>query len=201
MNERVEKLLQEERNRFLIEHGLYEKEYAPPMFSYSGNTLDGRGCISWQEYDSSKEVGDTVEISHEGMITKVIIDGKYQIHGYSDDEYPEVEYINDMNVCYRKKAIEVTDEEYEALRKVLKVGARNLSEDKSPDRSSVATIFYVIAAIIFILGFFAGIGIGNSSKHFEFLFAVIAWASAFVSGMIFVGFGKIIELLNKIYNK
>lgn len=76
----------------------------------------------------------------------------------------------------------------------------------------ISNTLYFIGSLLFIIGFIAGIKLGEvevvkgvyttyTVKEFSFGVAIIYWASAFISGMLFIAFGKIIDLLTDIKNK
>ena len=66
-----------------------------------------------------------------------------------------------------------------------------------------------MAWIIFIGGLIAGIVLGNvdvsysyyTYKEFSFAIALTYWAISFISGMVFLGFAEIIQLLSDIKEK
>lgn len=63
----------------------------------------------------------------------------------------------------------------------------------------VSTIFKVLAWIVFIGGFIAGILLGKDSNgDFSFGVALVYWTAFFVAGMIYYGFAEIIQLLTDI---
>lgn len=126
---------------------------------------------------------------------------------YSDSErrskeYPEYEYDeNGHTHYYRKEYFEISDEEYAELLKY--------SEYKghySPG-NGIATVFKILAVIIFVIGFIVGIVMGNQAggsgweNDFSLPVALACWAAGFISGMMFMGFGEIIQLLTEIKNK
>lgn len=76
------------------------------------------------------------------------------------------------------------------------------------NKSSTGTALKVIGYAIMVCGFFAGIALGKvetgyyySRMEFSLALAMVYWISGFVSGMVFIGMGKIIELLTIIANK
>jgi hypothetical protein len=72
------------------------------------------------------------------------------------------------------------------------------------EESSMPGIFNAIGIIILSSGIIAGMAVGQLTSFlsgFNWQVAIIVWLSAFVSSMMFFGFGKIIELLVKIVNK
>jgi hypothetical protein len=65
-------------------------------------------------------------------------------------------------------------------------------------KSSLSTVIYILGAIIFLLGSIEGITsaqlIGTSSSS-DLQLSGIALLTAFISGIIFIGFGKVVELI------
>ncbi len=77
------------------------------------------------------------------------------------------------------------------------------------DTNPIASALKIIAIIIFFLGFIAGFVLGRqvvkssvfNRADFSFAIAFIYWAVSFISGMMFLGFAEIIQLLQDIKNK
>lgn len=105
-----------------------------------------------------------------------------------NDEYPEQEW--ETKKYYKKVPIDITDEEYQEVKKYLE-------KETNVKSHSVAMALNVIAWIIYIVGFLAGISAIESS----FTLAFIYWFVSFISGTMFLGFAEIIRLLNTIKNK
>jgi ABC-type dipeptide/oligopeptide/nickel transport system permease component len=73
--------------------------------------------------------------------------------------------------------------------------------------NKIAIWMYVTASIIFVSGFIIGIVMGNTyqvydeyqiDKVFNAALLFYVWIPSFVSGMLFIGLGKIIDLLDDI---
>lgn len=126
-------------------------------------------------------------------------------------EYNPIEYNEwDATTCkwYKKTGyISVTDEEYEEIKKYSKKDETSLS-------NPVAIALTVIAWIIFIGGFIAGIAFGTvevtrgvyytytyTDTEFSFKIALIYWCASFISGTMFLSFAEIIKLLDAIKRK
>ncbi len=116
-------------------------------------------------------------------------DGKYSV------KYNLAEWDKEArrNKYYRLVAVEVTDEEYLEILKVTK------KEDKIATADPVATALAVIAWITYIGGIIAGIIVGAAAE--EFVTTLVFWASAFITGTMFLGFSRIINLLVAIKQK
>jgi len=71
------------------------------------------------------------------------------------------------------------------------------------EESSLPNILYAIGGIIIFFGFIGGFIMGQSAGRFGFEIgvALAGWMGSFVSGIAFIGFGKIIELMVKICNR
>lgn len=74
------------------------------------------------------------------------------------------------------------------------------------NKNSIASTFRVIAWLIFIGGFLSGLLFGYTDygyrySEFSFTLAMIYWVSAFVSGMVFLGFAEVISLLQELVNQ
>ena len=119
--------------------------------------------------------------------------------GYSA-EFPFSEYdsVNSKSKWYRKEVLNLTDEEYEELKKYS-------VEETQAGNNSVANILNIIAIVIFIGGFILGIIMGYAAQYveyvdgdFSFVAAFTYWCTSFISGMVFLGFAEIIKLLDVI---
>ncbi len=102
---------------------------------------------------------------------------------------------------YKLEAVDVSDEEYQEIKNY---STNPIIYQDNP----VAIALTVIAWIIFIAGFIAGIALGNvevgtyyTHTEFSFAAALIYWAVALISGTMFLGFAEIIKLLDAIKNK
>ena len=126
---------------------------------------------------------------------------------------PDNEYSNEFclsewddtiqaNKYYKNVPIEITDEEYQEVKKYSKI------EDE-PTNNPVAVALTIIAWVIFIGGFIAGIALGtveiekgyNTYTEFSVAIAFVYWCVALISGTIFLGFAEIIKLLDAIKKK
>ncbi len=127
-------------------------------------------------------------------------DNKYseEFSLYDRDENRETKY-------YKKVYCDVTDEEYQEIKKYSK-------RKEDIKTNSVAKALTVIAWFVYISGFIAGIALGTvevergtyytyTDTEFSFTIAFIYWCVSFVSGTIFLGFAEIIKLLDAIEKK
>ncbi|MED4016973.1 MULTISPECIES: hypothetical protein [Sutcliffiella] len=65
----------------------------------------------------------------------------------------------------------------------------------------IAEIIVRIGVGIIAFGFLFGIVIGASHFEFDLLMALKWWVVSFVTGILFIGFAEVIELLHKIHEK
>ncbi len=139
------------------------------------------------------------------------------------DEYRLSEWDNEEKKTkyYKNVICDVTNEEYEKIKEfgLQKNQTGRISDIKSASDSTISTntngiskILSVIAWLIFIGGFIAGIIFGNvevtkgvyytyTDTEFSFAIAFTYWCVSFISGMLMLGFAEIISLLNDIKNK
>lgn len=159
-----------------------------------------------QEYlnnTNAKRLKDRNDILiEEGLFTKAYGPESMQ---YASDTFPFFEQTPDGRLrFYQKIAVPVTDEEFEQILQAKKE-LKNKPDNSQKRVETVAIVLYIIAAILFVIGFFAGISsgtdAGKSSSDFNWGLAAIVWGSSFVSGMFFVALGKIIDLLSSINSK
>ena len=74
---------------------------------------------------------------------------------------------------------------------------------KSKHGNRVAKILFYIGFIIMVIGLIIGRGIGRADVFGGFAWypAVIIWGASVVSGMLFIGLGEVIKLLDVIAKK
>ncbi len=72
---------------------------------------------------------------------------------------------------------------------------------KEKKSNPVASLLKIIAALIFIGGFIAGIAMGSAEREFSLQIAATYWGAFLVSGSMFLGFAEIIALLQDIKDK
>ena len=130
--------------------------------------------------------------------------------------YPFVEVLNGVPRRYKNVPIEISDEDFE---KVKACYERQFLSKKEPPRirshvssggdeekDPIAVALTVVAWIIFIGGFFAGLVLGKQpvvsswgrviETEFSFALACLYWVLSGITGLMFLGFGRIITLLN-----
>ena len=87
---------------------------------------------------------------------------------------------------YNFSPIQVSDEEYDLIRKYQKKGSNN----------TVAVIFKVLAVLTWLGGFIAGIVLGKADWDFSWGIAFAWWGGAFASGMLFMAIAEALQLLS-----
>ena len=134
---------------------------------------------------------------------KLLIDLGLFEKEYSDHYSPEFPYIESTDSgtakYFRRTPVEVSDSEYEEILKYQKDINNVNNTVKAVEKNKIATVFKVLAWIIFIVGFIVGIILGAIASLFTV--TLTCWVTCFVSGMVFLGFAEIIQLLTAIKNK
>lgn len=144
----------------------------------------------------------------EGLYNEILV-GSGELESSDKNVDSRWNFTTQQYEYYKIVPIEITDEEYEELKKVctpVKTGVTTSGEN------IIATVLIVIAWIIYIGGFIAGIGFGTvevtrgtyytyTDTEFSFAVAFVYWAICFVAGTMFLGFAEIIKLLEVIKSK
>lgn len=135
-----------------------------------------------------KQARDALLIS-QGLYEKV-----YAPNDEWSEEYPENEYDQERQVYryFKKVVIEVTDEEYEQIKKYA------FASNSLPETNDVAKALTFIAYAVYIVGLIAGIII---VEPMGIAVSVVCWIITAISGTMFLGFSEIIKLLQSIKNK
>lgn len=156
-----------------------------------------------KEYISKKEAESKQKFEKEKqeyLILRGLYEKVYSENDTSNSEYPYVDFDDEThkNKYFKKVPIDITDSEYHYL----------IELDKPKKTNTIASILTFIAWLIFIIGFLAGVILGNvevgtyySHTEFSFAVALIYWAVSFISGISILAFAEIIKLLNDIKNK
>lgn len=195
MDERVEKFLKNnesssEKDEMLIEAGLYDKVTMP-----EADAVNPHGNKRVEEFLANNEsTSERDEILIEaGLYDKIYMPETDAVNPYKNEslkyDYPESEYDEKKGrtVYYRKQAIKVTDEEYEAILRCI-----------SGDKNLLADIITWGAYIVFAIGFIVGIPIGTSSG---FATTLMVWLIAGISGISLLWFAEVLKLLQDIKNR
>lgn len=140
------------------------------------------------------------------------VDNNGNVSNLPSKEYPF--YDTEVKKAYKRKAAEVTDEEYkriceleEALKKettIVPVKEDEVSNSMAKSLSAVGW-FFIIGGII--AGFIAGIktetvvSYFSGNTNFQWTVAIVYWVVSFVSGVLMLGVAEIINLLEHINSK
>lgn len=156
---------------------------------------------------SNEELKKVEEEKRKNLISLGLYDKVYSPDNtYSDEFYlSEWDDENSRNKYYKIETIEITDEEYQEVKKYIK-------KEENKENNSIATLLTVFAWIIFIGGLFAGIEFGKvevvkgvyttyTETEFSLSIAVAYWGAALISGIILLGLAEIIKLLDDIKKK
>ncbi len=144
----------------------------------------------------------------EGLYDEISV-GRGITESQEDGVDSKWDYATQKYEYYKQVPIDITDEEYEELKKVCTSVQKADTVDNS---NGIATALTVIAWIIYIGGFIAGIAFGNvevvrgtyytyTDTEFSFAIAFVYWAVCLVAGTMFLGFAEIIKLLEAIKRK
>lgn len=159
------------------------------------------------ETKKSEEKIKLEEEKREKLVALGLCDKVYSPNNTYNEEYPLSEWDEGSSKYKYFKVIpvEITDEEYEEVKKYT-------STSDNSKANVIATILMVIAWLIFIGGFFAGITLGNvevmtdssyaeTDTVFSFAIAISYWAVSLIGGTVLLGFSEIIKLLDAIKKK
>ena len=191
-----QKKYEKEKQRTLLELGLYEKVYAPTV-GYGHIDGDNK-VVKFPITNKNTKIGDIIKVSISGEKVDVIID---KIESEYSEEFSSSEWdsASSTNKYYKKVPVEITDEEYQEVKKYSKGDV--LVQNNNP----IATTLRVIAVLVYIVGFIGGIVIGDAVAEYSWEFswgtAFIYWFVSFFSGTTILGFAEIIQLLHDIKNK
>lgn len=138
-----------------------------------------------------KQARDALLIS-QGLYEKV-----YAPNDEWSEEYPENEYDQERQTIryFKKVAIEVTDEEYEQIKKYAVKPPIFL-----PKPNVIAKILLGVGICVYGLGFIGGMQLQSAAEELLSL-AIIVWAIAAVGGTILLGLSEIVKLLQNIRDK
>ena len=145
---------------------------------------------------------------NEFLLSSGLCEKEYSEKDTWDEEYRHIEWDEkeQKRKYYKNIPIEITDSEYQQLKELCEI--KN-EKKEIYETNNIATALTVIAWIVMICGFIAGIALGNvevnrlysSYKEFSFAVALTYWAIALISGVLMLGLAEVIKLLNEIKNK
>lgn len=136
---------------------------------------------------------------------KLIELGLYEKEYAPDNKYSE-EYScsewdsSNSTKYYKIKPFEVTDEEYEEIKKYSLDGYGEVKRDGN-STDVIVKIIKVVAYIVFVVGFISGIVLGVDEYGDISGMMIVWWSLFFIYGIIMLGFAEIIKLLHDIKNK
>jgi len=144
----------------------------------------------------------------EGLYYKTLV-GKGEGLSYEENVDSKWNYDTGQYEYYKKIPIEISDEEYEELKRVCAPMQEEIVDNVD---NKIVTALQVIAWTMYIGGFFAGIALGSvevisgsyftyTDTEFSFAIALTYWAVGLISGTMFLGFAEIIKLLESIKRK
>ena len=159
----------------------------------------------------AKEAADEEQKKKDALLLELgLYEKEYSPNGKYSPDYPLSEWDSENNTSkyYKKIPIVVSDDEYLEILKYQKTTAAE-DEAKIKKTNTVSIIFKVLAWIVFVGGLLAGIVLGQTEvidgystyTEFSFATALLYWAISFVSGMFFLGFAEIIQLLHDLRKK
>jgi hypothetical protein len=92
----------------------------------------------------------------------------------------------------------------EGAKMVTPIEFKSEEEINYTEKSSLPQAFYILGVLLLLFGSVGGAGfgtIGESLGGFNLVISTIVWVASIFTAMTFFWFGKVIELLVKIYNK
>ena len=141
---------------------------------------------------------------------KVLLDAglyekEYSPNTYVSNEYPHTEFDQEQRkyVYFKKRPIEISDEDYAEMLKVIKEDPVTDESELAKSHNRVASLLAGIAYVTYIL---FGLGalilliLGFDEEDLLYI-APGALVVGFISGSMFLGFSEIIKLLTSIKNK
>ena len=140
------------------------------------------------------------KLTAQELISAGLYEKEYSEKNEYSYEYPDSEWDEENNKqkYFKKVPIQLTDEECEKFKKIYYSSALKPT-------NPIASALSIIAVLIYIGGFIAGILLGAEAadiyEDFAFSVAFVYWATALISGTLFLGFAEVIKLLNDIKNK
>lgn len=163
-----------------------------------------------QEYAALKAEEKRAFMDKAGIWKKVFEDADDQAANGEKQEYPYGEYDGDKWKRYRRVYPELTEEEFAAMKQAqdrVDEAKHDEKEEKSSGSSGLATFLKVLAFVLFIGAFIAGIALANkevsvgtyythTEKKFDLGTAIIYWGIGLFSGSVMLGFASIVENLN-----
>ena len=156
------------------------------------------------EQQEAKQTAENKREKEEILIKLGLVEKKYAPDDQNREGYPYVDVINGTPRRYKNVPIEISDEDFQKVKALYdkqflsrKMPPRirsHVSSDGYEEKDPIAVALTVVASIIFIIGFFAGIALGSNSS---FVLTILYWVLSGITGLMFLGFARIIKLLNR----
>ena len=117
---------------------------------------------------------------------------------------------NQEYVYYAKMPLELSDEEYESLKRLEESETQDSNDDGELGYLTGRALQFIAIAIyilVFISGIVSGVSMNfdvfNESVNVNFSWgaALVVWVMTFVSGTVILGFAKVVQLLSAIYGE
>ena len=149
-----------------------------------------------------EEIKNEEEKKNSLLIELGLYEKAYVPDDEQNDEYTYCEYdeANSVNRYFKKVPIEVTDEEYEQIKKYA-VQEKKDTSILSNGQNIFATLLTAVAWIIYISGFICGTVLGVDRYGDPTFMILVYWIAGFVIGTVYYAFAEIIRLLSEIKNK
>lgn len=199
--EEKKRMLDLQKKEILDKLGLYTKEYCPMLakcMCVVKNDPQRHISATFENLNIKKGDIKTIKLNEEKV--EVIVESIQYVEKESEIyKYKEQGYSNVYNttVHFRKIYEDVSDEEFLEIKKHIPQYKSANVDTYSKNATSSALVW--IAVLIYIGGFFAGIGVSDEMD--SFVGFLVCGISAFVSGTTFLGFAEIIKLLQEIKDK
>ena len=125
--------------------------------------------------------------------------GLYEKEYVDDDGFTfGLDYDSEAGKYFKKVPIQISDEEYCQILKYEEQEKQQRNSLYFEESNKISIIFKVIAWIVFVGGFIAGIVLGRDMYDDVSVLMLVYWVAAFVAGMTYYGIAEIIQLLTDI---
>ncbi len=141
------------------------------------------------------------ETKRKSLIASGLYEKIYSPDNKKSEEYPYQE--TESGKYFKGVPFEVTDEEYEEIKKYLSQSDDAMDALKNHFRKNnpIAAILTVIAWVVYISGLIVGCVYGVDRWGDPTILMLVYWVAAFIIGTVYLGFAEIIKLLTEIKNK
>lgn len=155
-----------------------------------------------EDYIAAKKM-EQAEQKKAQLDTLLIREGLFEKE-YGNFAFYEENVESDETGIYKKRALELSHEEYTAIQDYLP--KEDLSRPDGNESSNPAAIAVTVIAVLeivagFILGFVFGIETYHYSTYWNWGIILACWGGGAVSGIFTLGFAEIIKLLQRIADK